>query len=357
MPDPRLPLFYDSDLQNAIFRAKRQMAADEAARQAAAGRAARGGLGPNPLGSEGTGYIPLAPSLSEASAAAIGTNLGNINPLRALYGQVAESYVPGYGNLSQQESANIGQLLNPGRLIDTERYGAEYGSIRGAPGSPAAISSAVRRTDDEILRRQLLGSQLLGGAAQRGKGILPFENFFVNPQQQYESDWLAKQLAAAPDPAAAFNLNMQAAAAGLRSGMQSGYGGGSRALPYSGGNMISNAPTGNDKVDQVVNKYRPNLAPTGLASDSLAFQAVNESPDWDFTEEGWQRATSPRYTGPTSPLPSFLSPSWAGPTGQPTAPRTDINDPQGSLYWDTGRYLGPDYQMPEPWPMSYDWSQ
>lgn len=314
MPDPRLPLFYDSDLQNAIYRAKRQMAADEAARQAAAGRAARGGLGPNPLGSEGTGYIPLAPSLSEASAAAIGTNLGNINPLRALYGQVAESYVPGYGNLSQQESANIGQLLNPGRLIDTERYGAEYGSIRGAPGSPAAISSAVRRTDDEILRRQLLGSQLLGGAAQRGKGILPFENFFVNPQQQYESDWLAKQLAAAPDPAAAFNLNMQAAAAGIRSGMQSGYGGGSRAVPSMpfggyGGNMISNAPTGNDRVNQVVQKYAGNLNPTGPGYGMLTNEDTGQT--WFASNESPEITSAPSITGaiPTGDqYPTYMNP-------------------------------------------------
>jgi hypothetical protein len=306
--------FFDITGQSALNELNK-LRADNARRQAEEKSAqARTGRGlTNPLGSEATGYIPNAPDLGQSSANSIGMNLANMAALKALYSGVADSYVPGYGGLAETESANIQDLLNPGRLIDAERYGAEAASMRGVSGSPAGISSAVKRTDDEILRRKLLGSQLLGGAAQRGKGIMPFENFFTTPNQAFEADWLKNQLAAAPNPAAAYDLNMANAQIGLINGQRAGYGGGGgrSTLPQAGGgNMITGSSSNaSSRVDDVVRRYSSNLSPTMAPPANPNGYGELTGPNGTTRIDNQGNFSWPN----AQPLPDWSSPDWTPP--------------------------------------------
>jgi len=80
---------------------------------------------------------------------------------------------PGYtGSLLGMGAADVSKLLNPPDLFpDTSRMAAETSAARGVPGSPAAYSTAVRMTDEEKLRRIMLGL-----------GALP--QFTISPFQQ-----------------------------------------------------------------------------------------------------------------------------------------------------------------------------
>lgn len=291
--------------------------------------------GPGPQrygqGSSATGFIPAPPSLQQTSADSIGINLANMAALKQLYDQTANQYVPGYSGLSQQESQNIGELLHPTDFRDSLRHAAEIGTHAGVTGAPINDAYSAFATHDQKLRDWSLGSQMLGGAATRGKGIMPFEQFFVNPQQAYEADWLAKQLQAAPNPAEAYNLNMQNAALGLRQGQRAGYGaGGGNPLGGYGGNMITGTP---NRVDQVVNKYSRTLNPNGGGPGPMP--------------------PSPSGGGSWSPNAPII-PDWAvgidPDTGQPIPydNNLDISDPNQGIYSGTNYNLNPGNE--------YDWT-
>lgn len=89
--------------------------------------------------------------------------------------------VPNYGNLSNQSSANIASLLNPTDFSDVQRRAAEHAMGGGFAGSGMAASEGTRLTEEERIRRMLLGEQALSGAVGRQPNpiVLP-----GTPQQQ-----------------------------------------------------------------------------------------------------------------------------------------------------------------------------
>lgn len=101
--------------------------------------------------------------------------------------------VPGYvpGAIAPEISAttDIQSLLNPPAMFpDTNRMAAEGGAIHGIPGSPAALSSGVRMTEEERLRHIALGNQLLTSQAGRESTL------GITPIQQAELDFRQRQL-------------------------------------------------------------------------------------------------------------------------------------------------------------------
>jgi hypothetical protein len=302
----------------AIDRARRQIEETKRRRAAAESPVGRYDIPTSPAGSlqgqmsgaggPATGYIPYVPDPAATSARALASNLANLPALQGLFSGIANTYIPGATDKFAQESANINELLNPTQFIDTDRYSAEAGAARGIVGSPAAISSGVVRRDKDKLQRQLLGSQLLSSVASRGAGILPIPSFLTTPESQQQWQYLSNQLAAAPNPAEAYNLAGANAALGLRSGMRAGYGGGGGAAPGvpSFFNPPSSQPMSN--AAQVVNRYAGSL---GITQPQ--------------TGGGWGVLSGPNGTFTSGTVPqgelSFLDQERLGyPYGIPTQP-------------------------------------
>lgn len=106
-------------------------------------------------------------------------NAGILNLLPSLNQQQA-TYpalgVPGYAGLTQTESGNIASLLNPTDFSDQQKLGAEMAVGGGFQGSQFGADNTLKLTEDEKIRRQQLGSQMLSGAVGRLPGP-------VNPAQ------------------------------------------------------------------------------------------------------------------------------------------------------------------------------
>lgn len=304
---------------------------------------------PSSAGSPATGYIPYVPDPSATSAKALATNLANIPALHGLFSGIANTYIPGATAKFAQESANVDELLNPTKFVDTDRYSAEAGAARGIAGSPAAISSAVLRRDKDKLQRQLLGSQLLSSIASRGAGMLPIPQFLITPESQQQWQYLANQLAAAPNPAEAYNLAGANAARGLQAGMRAGYGGGGGApSPTAFFNPGSSQPMSN--ADRVVSKYAGSLGMTPP-------QTGNGGGGWGFaTGEGGSFGIAPETRFPME---------------TPDVPGTILMDRGGNISWPEAQPLPaeayPSYQQPPeqqfprqfsvmPPEIDYDWT-
>lgn len=75
--------------------------------------------------------------------------------------------IPNYSGLTQTESGNIANLLHPTDFSDVQRRAAEQAVGGGYSGSNFAGVEGLHMTEEERIRRQLLGSQMLSGAAAR----------------------------------------------------------------------------------------------------------------------------------------------------------------------------------------------
>lgn len=109
-----------------------------------------------------------------------GSGVNLISPQQELYGGVAVAPqvnqsnlnylalgIPNYSGLAKTESGNINNLLNPTDFTDVQRRAAEQAVAGGFQGSGVADALGLRMTEEEKIRRQMLGSQMLSGAAAR----------------------------------------------------------------------------------------------------------------------------------------------------------------------------------------------
>lgn len=97
--------------------------------------------------------IPGAPTIGTAPGAPTGVSSASpgVSP-------------GGVANFNPQFNDIIAGLLNPpAQFADTARRAAEMGAGRGISGSTAAFGAGLRMTDEERLRRQALGAELLTG--------------------------------------------------------------------------------------------------------------------------------------------------------------------------------------------------
>lgn len=77
------------------------------------------------------------------------------------------SFVPNYGKLSQDSSRNISSLLNPTDFSDVQRRAAEQAVGGGYSGSGFSDVNSLHMTEEERIRRFMLGEQALSGAVGR----------------------------------------------------------------------------------------------------------------------------------------------------------------------------------------------
>lgn len=177
-------------------------------------------------GSPAAGQKPAVPDPRATQANSLAANLANLSKLRQLFNQTSQAVGIGSG-MMQSETANINSLLNPpSQFVDINRMAAEAGTGTGVAGSPAAETRGYRMTDEEMLRRRLLGSNLLSQRANRANAILPLQNFMLRPENQQAWQNLANMVASAPDPELAFQRALELARTGINQGFGAGYGGG-----------------------------------------------------------------------------------------------------------------------------------
>lgn len=72
--------------------------------------------------------------------------------------------IPNYGGLMQTQSGNIASLLSPTNFSDQQRQGAEQAVGSGTEGSQFAANNTLNLTENERIRRQQIGSQMLNAA-------------------------------------------------------------------------------------------------------------------------------------------------------------------------------------------------
>lgn len=189
---------------------------------------------PNPLSSQTTALSGNAAILNELLGLAKGA--GGASAAGAQ--QQLISNLPGYEGLTTQASANIADdlagKLGPDILALLNQQGAERG-IGFDPTSPNAGAAAMRAmglTSDALRAR---GQQELTAAIARTPTGPQFDpsTMLLNPAMVQQWQYLANQLAAAPDPAAAAQANQQALLDAIRAGAASGGGGQTSMAPGS----------------------------------------------------------------------------------------------------------------------------
>lgn len=181
---------------------------------------------PGTGGSPAAGQKPAVPDPRATQADALAGNLANLAKYRQLLNQTSQAVGVGPG-MRQSESENIRALLDPpSQYVDINRMAAEAGTGTGVAGSPAAETRGYRMTDEEMLRRRLLGSNLLSQVAARATSILPPLSMLIRPETQQTWKNLANMIKAAPDPEAAFRRALGLAQSGINRGFGAGYGGG-----------------------------------------------------------------------------------------------------------------------------------
>lgn len=105
----------------------------------------------------------LTPFLSQAPATPGAPTIGTAPGAPTSVPGMGPGAFPGGGaNFNPQFNDIIAGLLNPpAQFTDTARRAAEMGTGRGISGSTAAFGAGLRLTDEERLRRQAMGSELL----------------------------------------------------------------------------------------------------------------------------------------------------------------------------------------------------
>lgn len=79
--------------------------------------------------------------------------------------------VPNYANLSASSSRNINELLNPTDFTNVQRQAAEHAVAGGFSGSGVADALGTKLTEEERIRRMMLGEEALTGATGRSNAI------------------------------------------------------------------------------------------------------------------------------------------------------------------------------------------
>jgi len=183
------------------------------------------------------GQQPQVPNPTTTGSSAIGGNISNLPNLQNLFTGTGSIQVPNYPALSSTQSGNIQSLLaspdprsDPQAYYDTFRRAAESGTARGVAGSPLANETAYRMTDEERLRRQQLGSNMLSQALAQANAVLPLPAFMTTPDAQQSWQWLANLIKSAPDPEAARQEALRLGQVGINQGYT-----GSGGNRYSGG--------------------------------------------------------------------------------------------------------------------------
>lgn len=162
------------------------------------------------------GAIPNVPNPTVTQAGAISGNLANFGDLSTLTGKtndlLAGQYtgrLPGYSDLAQTNSANIGAQLRgelPQDVINLiGQQSAERGIAGGIGGSQFSNAEYLK-----ALGLTSLGEKEKGGAAYdralgRIKDIPTFDpsSMFTSPTDMYNAQLTANTFAASPDPTAA----------------------------------------------------------------------------------------------------------------------------------------------------------
>ena len=163
------------------------------------------------------GQVPQAPSIGASSGVANAVGTG-----AAVYNQL-----PGY----HADLANIGKNITdetagklPQDVIDfMSQQGAERGVAIGSPGSANANAELLGALGLSSLNLTNLGQQNLSSILPSlpGAAIANNPNFYVTPEQQYQSQLQQSIFAAAPNPYAAAMAKLAAGQQGLGTGMAS----------------------------------------------------------------------------------------------------------------------------------------
>jgi hypothetical protein len=183
------------------------------------------------------GGIPQVPSPGTTQQAALGGNLANFSTATDLASQVNAfnnqqavapylSNLPGYQQMNEQASANIGANL-AGQVPDDvwrqlQQRGAERGVAMGSPGSANANAAMMRALGLTSLDLQNQGQAQFGQAMARTP-VAPMFNpasMFTTPEQWQAAQAAANMYAAAPIPSDVSAANMAALAGGLGGGQR-----------------------------------------------------------------------------------------------------------------------------------------
>jgi hypothetical protein len=286
------------------------------------------------------------------AATATAGNIANAPALGNLFNLTGGTYVPGFEGLQATESQNIANLLGGQyNLPEAFRRTAELGSM--APGgaqSDAARTAEIlwhRRFEDQARQE---GAQRLSQAAARSRGILDLATMMQTPEQRQQWSYLASQLAAAPDPEAAFQRALALAREGINRGFNTGYGpGGATTLSASTSPAASIAQRYSGPSPFATAGTPPTGPGWGVATGSAGTFGATSTPG------GPNRVfqISP-YTGPElGPFPSFgrqiLNPvpgSYAPVSVMQGMPEGGFRSPGDVPYWYEGDpmdLVNPDY--------------
>lgn len=186
--------------------------------------------------------VPEFPDFGDATRQIINRNIRNLPRIEELarrstdlYRDLLDSATPGATDLMDLGTANIKSLLEGEIPKDVEdrirQYGAEAGVASGTGGSEFA---GYRTARDLGLTSLDLSTRGLAAAerwlAQAKSNTFDFSRMFLGPEHairqaegQFQRDWLAAQVAAAPDPAARGAFDSEMALIGM---VLSAYGGG-----------------------------------------------------------------------------------------------------------------------------------
>jgi hypothetical protein len=235
-------------------------------------------------GSAAAGQRPQVPDPSLTAGNALAGNLANLARLSQLFNRTSAA-VGVTPEFTSGESDLISRLQNAPRFLreypDEARKVGEWGAFQGQSGSPAQETLGYRLTDEERLRRQLLGSNLLSQRAQRANTILPLQQFMQTPNERQLWENFASILRSGADPELAFRRAIDLARQGINQGYQAGYGGGApRTTP-------SSAPVGAPAIPTwpTLPSYSPPQAAVPNAGGPGSVYAppptnFNEAEDW-----------------------------------------------------------------------------
>lgn len=143
----------------------------------------------------GGGNTPATPTLPDFSE--IGNLIGQINATNQAAQQAANAgRIPNAQNLEQSSSNAIANLLNPPTQIGEIDYGGAAAALgSGTSGSPFGGHMGILLNENERIRRQQIGQQMLSGALARNpsapiadtQGLIHFIQ-----QQRFQADQAAR---------------------------------------------------------------------------------------------------------------------------------------------------------------------
>lgn len=293
-------------------------------------------------GSVIAGQQPQVPDPNATALAAVLANLGNLGNLGNLFKGTGSIQVPNYPALSTQQSSNINSLLaspdpraDPQAYYDTFRRAAETGTARGIAGSPLANETAYRMTDEERLRRQGLGTNMLSQALAQANAVLPLPAFMTTPDAQQSWQWLANLIKSAPDPEAARQEALRLAQVGINQGYAgsggnryAGGGGGTYFTPNIPSIPQANNIRGGGGTMPVGYSDRPGGTPQYFPESGRTNPWSNEPLAGEYTQPGDILPTSEALQGEYNlPGDIFQSPSPGSYSTSPgTSPMSSLPD-------------------------------